>query len=70
MRRCIQTVDAEKKVMIGFRLGDLWPTPSPTPGKRARRAGVSLKARLLFVSWIKVDSKLVYKARPKPTGTD
>ena len=22
--RCIQAVDAEKKVMIGFRLGDLW----------------------------------------------
>ncbi|WP_319064063.1 DUF3577 domain-containing protein [Pseudomonas aeruginosa] len=54
VRRCIQAVDAEKKVMIGFRLGDL----------------VSLKARLLFVSWIKVDGKLVYKAEPKPTETD
>ena len=31
---------------------------------------MSLKARLLFVSWIKVDSKLVYKAEPKPTETD
>ena len=31
---------------------------------------MSLKARLLFVSWIKVDGKLVYKAepsRPMPT---
>ncbi|MEG7168078.1 DUF3577 domain-containing protein, partial [Pseudomonas aeruginosa] len=24
VRRCIRAVDAEKKVMIGFRLGDLW----------------------------------------------
>ena len=31
---------------------------------------MSLKARLLFVSWIKVDGKLVYKAEPKPTDAD
>jgi hypothetical protein len=31
---------------------------------------VSLKARLLFVSWIKVDGKLAYKAEPKPTDAD
>ena len=39
-------------------------------GQACRRAGVSLKARLLFVSWIKVDGKLVYKAEPKPTDAD
>jgi len=39
-------------------------------GKRAGEQGVSLKARLLFVSWIKVDGKLVYKAEPKPTDAD
>ena len=68
VRRCIQAVDAEKKVMIGFRLGDLWTdTFTYSKGKRAGEQGVSLKARLLFVSWIKVDGKLVYKAEPKPT---
>lgn len=68
VRRCIQAVDAEKKVMIGFRLGDLWTdTFTFSKGKRAGEQGVSLKARLLFVSWIKVDGKLVYKAEPKPT---
>ena len=71
VRRCIQAVDAEKKVMIGFRLGDLWTdTFTYSKGKRAGEQGVSLKARLLFVSWIKVDGKLVYKAEPKPTETD
>src|SRR3546814_2326683 len=66
VRRCIQAVDAEKKVMIGFRLGDLWTdTFTYSKGKRAGEQGVSLKARLLFVSWIKVDGKLVYKAEPK-----
>lgn len=71
VRRCIQAVDAEKKVMIGFRLGDLWTdTFTYSKGKRAGEQGVSLKARLLFVSWIKVDGKLVYKAEPKPTHAD
>ncbi|MCL4700472.1 MAG: DUF3577 domain-containing protein [Burkholderiaceae bacterium] len=71
VRRCIQAVDAEKKVMIGFRLGDLWTdTFTYSKGKRAGEQGVSLKARLLFVSWIKVDGKLVYKAEPKPTEAD
>lgn len=71
VRRCIDAVEAEKKVMIGFRLGDLWTDTFTYPkGKRAGEQGVSLKARLLFVSWIKVDGKLVYKAEPKPTETD
>ena len=71
VRRCIQAVDAEKKVMIGFRLGDLWTdTFTYSKGKRAGEQGVSLKARLLFVSWIKVDGKFVYKAESKPTETD
>lgn len=71
VRRCIDAVEAEKKVMIGFRLGDLWAdTFTYSKGKCAGEQGVSLKARLLFVSWIKVDGKLVYKAEPKPTETD
>ena len=57
--------------MIGFRLGDLWTdTFTYSKGKRAGEQGVSLKARLLFVSWIKVDGRLVYKAETKPTETD
>lgn len=71
VRRCIEAVDAEKKVMIGFRLGDLWAdTFTYSKGKRAGEQGVSFKARLLLISWIKVDGKLVYKAEPKPTGAD
>ena len=68
IRRCQQAVEAERKVLIGFRLGDLWAdTFTYSKGKRAGEQGVSLKARLLFVSWIKVDGQLVYKAEPKAT---
>jgi len=71
VRRCIDAVEAERKVMIGFRLGDLWTdTFTYSKGKRVGEQGVSLKARLLFVSWIKVEGKLVYKAEPQPTESD
>lgn len=66
VRRCAEAVEAEKKVMIGFKLGDLYAdTFSYSKGKRAGETGVSLKARLLFVSWIKVDGVMKYKAEPK-----
>ncbi|MCY1177871.1 hypothetical protein D9M73_181960 [compost metagenome] len=69
--RCIQAVEAEKKVMIGFRLGDLWTDIfTYTKGKNVGKPGVSLKARLLFISWIKVDGTLVYKAEPNLTEAD
>ena len=71
VRRCEDAVKAEKKVLIGFRLGDLWAdTFTYTKGKRIGEQGVSFKARLLFISWIKVDGELVYKAEPKPTNSD
>lgn len=67
VRRCMAAVEAEKKVMIGFRLGDLWADIfTYSKGKRAGEQGVSLKARLLFITWIKVDGQQVYKADPRP----
>ena len=66
IRRCEEAVKAERKVLIGFRLGDLWTDIfTYSKGKRAGEQGVSLKARVVFVSWIKVDGQLVYKAEPK-----
>ncbi|WP_460149053.1 STY4534 family ICE replication protein [Pseudomonas sp. S3_E10] len=66
IRRCAAAVSAERKVLIGFRLGDLWADVfTYAKGKYAGKHGVSLKARLLFVSWIKIDGVEVYKAEPK-----
>ena len=66
IRRCEEAVKAERKVLIGFRLGDLWPDLfTYSKGKNEGKPGVSLKGRLLFVSWIKVDGNLVYKAEAK-----
>jgi hypothetical protein len=66
VRRCKAAVEADRKVLIGFKLGDLWTDLfTYKKGKHAGEQGVSLKARLLFVGWIKVDGKLVYKAEPR-----
>jgi Protein of unknown function (DUF3577). len=63
IRRCEEAVNAEKKVMIGFTIGDIYPeTFVFEKGKNQGQTGVSLKGRLLFVSFIKVDGEEVYKA--------
>lgn len=53
----------EPKILISFKLGDLYTdTFTRTRGERAGETGVSLKARLLFVNWAKVDGQKVYEA--------
>lgn len=63
VKRCEQAVNMDKKVLIGFKLGDLWTdTFVYQKGKRQGETGVSLKARLLFISWIKINGDMVYQA--------
>ncbi|WP_338524005.1 STY4534 family ICE replication protein [Pseudomonas batumici] len=65
VRHHAETVREGHKVLIGFRLGDLWVDLFPYQrGEKAGQTGVSLKARLLFISWIKIDGEQVYQARP------
>ncbi|OOC10073.1 STY4534 family ICE replication protein [Thioalkalivibrio halophilus] len=56
-------VDHEKKVLIAFKLGDLYPeTFVYKKGEKSGETGISLKARLLRVAWVKVDGETVYTA--------
>lgn len=66
VRRCQQAVDAGKKVLVAFRIGDI-RTEAFTyeKGEKKGQAGASLKGRLLFLNWIKVDGETVYEAKPK-----
>jgi Protein of unknown function (DUF3577) len=69
IRKCDKAVKANRKVLLGFRLGDVrleqftYPADYRIPEK-AGQPGASLKARLLFISWIKIDQEVVYKAKP------
>jgi hypothetical protein len=57
-------LQAEKKVLIGFTLGDLHAeTFVHASGPKAGQTGVGLKARLLGIDWIKVEG---HERSPNP----
>ncbi len=69
IRRCQEAVDAGKKVLAGFRIGDIWADAfTYEKGDKKGQPGASLKGRLLFIGWIKVDGETVYEAKPKDSA--
>jgi hypothetical protein len=56
VRQLLPAVEADRKVLVGFRLSDLRAeTFIFKQGDRAGCTGISLKSRLLRFLWIKVD---------------
>ncbi len=65
VRRCAKAVESERKVLVGFRLGDPWvDTFTYSKGLNKGQFGVSFKARLLLLNWIKIDGVVVHKHEP------
>ena len=53
-------IAADHKVLVGFKLGDLYPeTFNYQQGERQGQIGISLKARLLKLSWVRIDGEPV-----------
>lgn len=70
IRRCQEAVSAEKKVLVSFRIGDIWADAfTYEKGEKKGQPGASLKGRLLFIGWIKVDGETVYEAKPREADT-
>lgn len=64
IRRCRAAVDAGKKVLVSFRIGDIWADAfTYLKGEKKGQPGASIKGRLLFIGWIKVDGKIVHQAK-------
>ena len=64
MRQVQPALEGKLKVLIGFTLSDLYTdTFIFKSGDKAGETGVSLKARLLRVSWAKVDGQPFHKAQ-------
>jgi hypothetical protein len=64
VRRCQQAESAKKKVLVAFRVGDLWvDTFTYDKGEKKGQSGASLKGRLLSISWIRIDGELVHPAQ-------
>ena len=69
IRRCLPKIEADAKVLIGFRLSDVYPELfTYQSGEKEGQTGISLKARLLRVAWVKIDGEAVYTA-PRPDDT-
>ena len=69
IRRSQAAVDAGKKVLVSFRIGDIWTDCFIyEKGDKKGQPGASLKGRLLFIGWIKVDGDTVYQAKPKDSA--
>ncbi|HRJ52199.1 MAG TPA: STY4534 family ICE replication protein [Candidatus Thiothrix moscowensis] len=66
VRRCIDAVEAEKKVLVGFNIGDIYPDLYESNGETK----VMMKGRLLRIDWIKVDGQTVYTAPRQVAETE
>lgn len=52
--------DDKNKILIGFKLGDLYAeTFTYQKGKKAGQTGISLKSRLLRITWVKVNGNKI-----------
>jgi len=66
IKRLDNACQENKKILIGFKIGDLYPeTFTFKSGNKAGEVGISLKARLLYIGWVKVDGDTVYTAPSK-----
>jgi len=70
VRRCIEAVEADKKVLVSFRIGDIWTDPfTYRSGPKQGTPGACLKGRLLYIGWIKVDGEFVHQAKPREAAS-
>ncbi len=64
VRRCMQAVREDKKVLVSFSLNDMKAEPYiRTQGEHAGEAGANLKSKLIHIGSIKIDGQRVYSAQ-------
>ncbi|MDA8454321.1 DUF3577 domain-containing protein [Acidovorax sp. GBBC 3334] len=63
VRRCIQAVESDRKVLIAFRLNDMTIDPYiRTKGEHAGEPAAGLESNLVHIGLIKIDGQKVYPA--------
>lgn len=61
VRRCVEAIEAERKVLIAFRLNDMKADPYiRTKGEQVGEPAASLESKLTDISLIKIDGQQVY----------
>jgi hypothetical protein len=70
VRQYMGEVKERKKVLMGFRIGDIVAKSYVySTGDKAGQTGVVIDGRLILITYIKVDGKLVYRLE-KDQATD
>ncbi|GAD24648.1 DUF3577 domain-containing protein [Acidovorax sp. MR-S7] len=65
VRRCVQAIEGDRKVLIGFKLNDMKVDPYiRTKGEDAGKPAADLKSNLIHIGLIKIDGKKVYPLTP------
>ena len=65
VRRCVQAIEGDCKVLIAFRLNDMKIDPYiRTKGERAGEPAASLDSTLIHIGLIKIDGTKVYPTNP------
>ena len=71
VRRCVQAVEAEKKVLIAFKLNDMRADPYlRTKGEKAGEAAATLESKLVHIGLVKVDGEQVYPLKSEVPVTE
>ncbi|MDH0639255.1 MULTISPECIES: DUF3577 domain-containing protein [Pseudomonas] len=71
VRRCIQAVEAEKKVLIAFKLNDMRADPYlRTKGDKVGEAAATLESKLVHIGLVKVDGQQVYPLKSEVAVTE
>ncbi|EPA95389.1 DUF3577 domain-containing protein [Pseudomonas mandelii] len=71
VRRCVQAVEAEKKVLIAFKLNDMRADPYlRTKGEKAGEAAATLESKLIHIGLVKVDGEQVYPLKSEAPVTE
>ncbi|GHH50942.1 DUF3577 domain-containing protein [[Pseudomonas] boreopolis] len=60
VRRCVQAIEGDRKVLIAFRLNDMRIDPYIRKGERAGEPAASLDSTLVSIGLIKIDGTQVY----------
>lgn len=62
VRELVPAVKADKKVLVGFKIGDLYLDQfTYQSGDRQGKPGAVIKARLLKITWAKVEGEHVFE---------
>jgi hypothetical protein len=66
IRQCEQAEQAGAKVLVNFRIGDPYGEIfTHEKGQKAGEEDVSIKGRLLFLNWVKVDQEFIFRTPPR-----